>query len=123
MNFFLLILSSTNFAYRWCSSIARLAPPQIFTNVITPNYHSCLHLYHLFCSGAQSAVPEPVMKCIMRDVFSALAFIHSRSIIHRDIKGANILLSSSGQAKLSKPLQNCLMHLITLILINLLNGS
>ena len=34
----------------------------------------------------------------MRDVFDAVHFLHSNSIIHGDLKGANILVSASGRA-------------------------
>lgn len=37
----------------------------------------------------------------MRQLFSAVAYCHSRNVIHRDIKGRNILLTHEGVAKLA----------------------
>ncbi|XP_055939394.1 cyclin-dependent kinase 5 homolog isoform X2 [Argiope bruennichi] len=42
----------------------------------------------------------PVVKTIMRDLFTALAYLHKNGIIHRDIQPDNILFSSSGVLKL-----------------------
>lgn len=34
----------------------------------------------------------------MRDIFDAIAYIHSNSIVHGDLKGANVLINSLGRA-------------------------
>ena len=41
------------------------------------------------------------IKCIMRQVFEGIAHLHERAIIHRDIKGGNILLSREGVIKVA----------------------
>jgi len=43
---------------------------------------------------------ELEISCICRQMCAALEFIHSRAVIHRDIKAGNILLNAEGLAKL-----------------------
>lgn len=58
-----------------------------------PNVHALLERYHRF------EVADAVR--IVLDVAHGLAYAHAQAIIHRDIKPGNILLTASGQAKLS----------------------
>jgi predicted Ser/Thr protein kinase len=45
----------------------------------------------------QGALPVPVVLQILRAAASALAFAHERQIVHRDIKGANIMVDRDGR--------------------------
>lgn len=45
-------------------------------------------------------IPERAATFIGREVLNALNYLHEQSIVHRDVKGANILLSSDGQVRL-----------------------
>ena len=47
------------------------------------------------------ALPLPEILHIMDGVLSALEFMHGRGIIHRDIKPANIMITESGQVKVT----------------------
>jgi serine/threonine-protein kinase len=46
---------------------------------------------------SQGALPVPVILQILRGAVSALAFAHERGIVHRDIKGANIMVDRDGR--------------------------
>ncbi|KAG6431947.1 hypothetical protein SASPL_103519 [Salvia splendens] len=44
---------------------------------------------------------EPQIKCYMQQILRGLEHCHSRGILHRDIKGANILVDSNGSLKIA----------------------
>ncbi|XP_061352814.1 mitogen-activated protein kinase kinase kinase 5-like [Gastrolobium bilobum] len=44
---------------------------------------------------------ESVIRNFTRHILSGLAYLHSKKIIHRDIKGANLLVDSAGVVKLA----------------------
>lgn len=41
------------------------------------------------------------IKCLMYQLLSGVAYLHSQNVMHRDIKGANLLLSDKGVLKLT----------------------
>jgi cyclin-dependent kinase 12/13 len=43
----------------------------------------------------------PQIKCIMHQILSGVNYMHSNHIIHRDIKGANILINNRGEIKIA----------------------
>ncbi|KAJ6736669.1 MAP KINASE KINASE KINASE SSK2-RELATED-RELATED [Salix viminalis] len=47
------------------------------------------------------AITESVVRNFSRHIVSGLAFLHSMKTIHRDIKGANLLVDASGVVKLA----------------------
>ncbi|XP_028764133.1 mitogen-activated protein kinase kinase kinase 5 isoform X2 [Neltuma alba] len=47
------------------------------------------------------AITESVVRSFTRHILSGLAYLHSKKTIHRDIKGANLLVDSTGVVKLA----------------------
>ncbi|XP_027346961.1 mitogen-activated protein kinase kinase kinase 5-like [Abrus precatorius] len=47
------------------------------------------------------AITESVIRNFTRHILSGLAYLHSKKTIHRDIKGANLLVDSAGVVKLA----------------------
>lgn len=39
---------------------------------------------------------EPIIKCYMLQLLEGMRYMHSQSILHRDIKAANILINNKG---------------------------
>ena len=46
------------------------------------------------------ALPEDLISYILREVLAGLSYLHSAHVIHRDVKGQNVLLTSDARVKL-----------------------
>ncbi|EFX02928.1 map kinase kinase kinase [Grosmannia clavigera kw1407] len=51
--------------------------------------------------NSYGALPEPLVRSFVRQILQGLSYLHNRDIIHRDIKGANILVDNKGTIKIS----------------------
>lgn len=51
--------------------------------------------------NSYGALPEPLVRSFVRQILEGLSYLHNRDIIHRDIKGANILVDNKGTIKIS----------------------
>ena len=51
--------------------------------------------------NSYGALPEPLVRSFVRQILNGLSYLHNQDIIHRDIKGANILVDSKGTIKIS----------------------
>ncbi|KAK0924784.1 ATP binding, partial [Friedmanniomyces endolithicus] len=47
------------------------------------------------------SLPEGLIANFVRQILNGLTYLHSEEIIHRDIKGANILVDNKGTVKIS----------------------
>ncbi|CAN6460047.1 unnamed protein product [Victoria cruziana] len=47
------------------------------------------------------ALPEQVVRSFTRHILSGLAYLHGENVVHRDIKGANLLVDTDGVVKLA----------------------
>ena len=67
---------------------------RILTELVTPG--SVLMLLREY-----GPFPEPLLASCFAQLLKAVEYMHSRGVAHRDIKGANVLLSNDGVLKLA----------------------
>ncbi|AOA63360.1 MAP kinase kinase kinase [Komagataella phaffii CBS 7435] len=54
-----------------------------------------------WCLRVFGRFPEEVIRFLTKQVLEGLAYIHSRGILHRDLKGDNLLLETDGTCKIT----------------------
>lgn len=55
----------------------------------------------LIQEGWEKISPLPIVKCIMKQLLSGICTLHSKRIIHRDMKSSNILITKNGILKIA----------------------
>ena len=83
--------------------------PNIVQYLGTATDDQCLNIFLEYVPGGSIATmlkqyntfQEPLVKNFVRQILSGLSYLHNRDIIHRDIKGANVLVDNKGGIKIS----------------------
>ncbi|XP_074296217.1 putative serine/threonine-protein kinase At1g54610 isoform X2 [Silene latifolia] len=102
---------SVKFMAREILILRRLDHPNIIKldGLITSNTSTSLYLIFEYMEHdltGLSSLPglqftEPQVKCFMQQLLSGLDHCHSRGVLHRDIKGSNLLINESGILKIA----------------------
>ncbi|RWR92804.1 mitogen-activated protein kinase kinase kinase YODA [Cinnamomum micranthum f. kanehirae] len=88
--------------------LSRLSHPNIVQYYGSELNDSTLSVYLEYVSGGSihkllqeyGPFKEPVIQSYTGQILSGLAYLHGRKTVHRDIKGANILVDPNGEIKL-----------------------
>nr|XP_024382607.1 mitogen-activated protein kinase kinase kinase YODA-like isoform X2 [Physcomitrium patens] len=91
------------------SLLSKLRHENIVQYIGTETLEDRLYIYLEFVSGGSihkllqeyGAFKEPVVRNYTRQILSGLAYLHNQNTVHRDIKGANILVDTNGMVKLA----------------------
>ncbi|KAM7272397.1 hypothetical protein ACFE04_027060 [Oxalis oulophora] len=89
--------------------LSRLRHPNIVQYYESEKIDDRLYIYLEYVSGGSiykllqeyGALGEAALRSYTHQILSGLAFLHSKSTVHRDIKGANILVDPNGRVKLA----------------------
>eukprot|EP00884_Botryococcus_braunii_P019516 jgi/Botrbrau1/6248/Bobra.0129s0003.2 len=89
--------------------LKQLDHPNIVRYLGTERTDECLNIFLEFVPGGSIAslinkfgsLKESVLKIYARQILTGLEYLHQHQIMHRDIKGANILVDNTGLIKLA----------------------
>ena len=81
--------------------LATITHPKTGLPVLALEMMDC-NLRQFFSSPSGRDLPFLTQKSLCRDIASALAYIHSRHIVHRDLCSDNILLDCNGETPVAK---------------------
>lgn len=83
--------------------------PNIVQYLGSSNEDDSLNIFLEYVPGGSVAallnnygpLKEPLIRNFVRQILTGLAYLHNKGIIHRDIKGANVLVDNKGGIKIS----------------------
>lgn len=89
--------------------LSHLRHPNIVQYYGSETVDDMLYIYLEYVSGGSihkllqeyGQFGEPVVRSYTHQILSGLAYLHNRNTVHRDIKGANILVDPNGHVKLA----------------------
>ncbi|KAJ7541652.1 hypothetical protein O6H91_10G069100 [Diphasiastrum complanatum] len=89
--------------------LSQLRHPNIVQYIGSETLEDRMYIYLEYVSGGSihkllqeyGQFKEPVIRSYTRQILQGLAYLHSMNKVHRDIKGANILVDTNGQVKLA----------------------
>ncbi|EIW85155.1 Pkinase-domain-containing protein [Coniophora puteana RWD-64-598 SS2] len=89
--------------------LKELQHPNIVQYLYSSNDDDYLNIFLEYVPGGSvaallrsyGAFEEPLVKNFVRQILQGLNYLHERDIVHRDIKGANILVDNKGGVKIS----------------------
>jgi len=89
--------------------LSRLVHPNIVRYIGITREETALYIFLEYVPGGSIAslvqrfgkFEENVIRVYTRQILIGLAYLHSQRVVHRDIKGANILVEKSGRIKLA----------------------
>jgi len=102
---------SVRFMAREIHILRRLAHPNVIKleGIVTSRLSHSLYLVFEYMEhdlAGLAATPglrftEPQVKCFMTQILDGLHHCHGRGVLHRDIKGSNLLIGDDGQLKIA----------------------
>ncbi|KAJ1272266.1 hypothetical protein BS78_06G189100 [Paspalum vaginatum] len=89
--------------------LSRLRHPNIVQYYGSETVDDKLYIYLEYVSGGSihkllqeyGQLGEPAIRSYTQQILSGLAYLHAKNTVHRDIKGANILVDPSGRVRLA----------------------